>query len=148
VPFTIAVKNEAAVLGIAFDITENKKTEAERMKMIADIVQRNKDLEQFSYIISHNLRAPVATIIGLSELMQDAGHNKDEESYIKDGLYTSVKKLDNVIKDLNHILQIKNITNEKKEIVVFSELLFDIKLSIATLLKNENVIIKSGFYCY
>ena len=40
-------------------------------KITADLTQRNKDLEQFAYIVSHNLRAPVANITGLSEALAD-----------------------------------------------------------------------------
>src|SRR5207253_11214576 len=44
------------------DITERKNIELAGEKMTLDIIQRNKDLEQFAYIISHNLRSPVANI--------------------------------------------------------------------------------------
>jgi len=49
-PYIPAGKKQKAVLGIAEDITERKAAEVERLKMIDHIVQRNRDLEQFSYI--------------------------------------------------------------------------------------------------
>ncbi|MFT7189283.1 MAG: signal transduction histidine kinase, partial [Sediminicola sp.] len=55
------------IYGSLQDITERKNTETERTKMISDIFQRNSNLEQFSYIVSHNLRAPTANIIGFVE---------------------------------------------------------------------------------
>src|ERR1700743_1791634 len=51
------------------NITEKKNADLEREKMTNDLVRRNQDLEQFTYIISHNLRAPVANIKGLSDLL-------------------------------------------------------------------------------
>src|SRR3569833_2720261 len=39
------------------DITERKLSDMERVRVTYDLVQRNKDLEQFTYIVSHNLRA-------------------------------------------------------------------------------------------
>jgi len=59
VPF-VTIKNEQAVLGISMDITGQLKVDEERRKIIKDIMQRNNSLEQFSYIISHNLRSPIA----------------------------------------------------------------------------------------
>ena len=145
VPYTLAGSNEKAVLGIALDITERKQAEMERTKIIADIVQRNKDLEQFSYIISHNLRAPVANISGIADILKFEGLADAEQADLMAELSTSVLKLDSVIKDLNYILQVKQEYSEYRENVDFANLLDDIKTSITNLVKNESVTIKSDF---
>jgi PAS domain S-box-containing protein len=145
VPYILAGKNEKAVLGIAMDITDQKQAEAEKAKIVADIVQRNKDLEQFSYIVSHNLRAPVANIIGLSELLKITKPDAEDNQVMMSELSASVNKLDIVIKDLNYILQIRNQLSEKREPVIFSELLTDIKVSIGNMLNNENVKVIGDF---
>ncbi len=145
VPYTVALTNEKAVLGISMDITQQKRTESERSKMTADIVQRVKDLEQFSYIVSHNLRSPVANISGLAEILQiPAIGGGDREKLISE-LGTSVKKLDEVILDLNYILQIKHKESKQQERVRFSELVDSIKGSIESQIKNEGVQIITDF---
>jgi len=53
------------------EITAAKNAELEREKITADLIQHDKDLEQFTYIISHNLRAPVANILGLADMMRN-----------------------------------------------------------------------------
>jgi PAS domain S-box-containing protein len=116
VPYTIAGKNEKAVLGIALDITEQRAVNA-------SLVQRNKDLEQFSYIISHNLRGPVANILGLTEMLQTEGLGGEDETALLQGIGFSVKKLDRVIADLNHILEFRNTAGQPREWVSFDELL-------------------------
>ncbi|MEI9912059.1 MAG: PAS domain-containing protein [Bacteroidota bacterium] len=131
--------NPQALLGIFQDITERKHAETERIKMVNDLMLRNKDLEQFTYIISHNLRAPVANIIGIADTIHSMQLDLEKEKAMKGYLITSVKKLDEVIKDLNQILQVKRDVNEKKEIVRFSELLADIQLSIDSLIRKEDV---------
>jgi PAS domain S-box-containing protein len=138
-------KNQPSLLLLFNDITEKKQAESERIKIIADIVQRNKDLEQFSYIVSHNLRAPVANIIGLSEeLIQDV-HSAEDLKIFREYLCTSAKKLDNIIINLNKILQVKKQINEKKEMVNLSILINEIQDDIQSPVKKEKVKIKVDF---
>ena len=145
IPFVVAGTNEKAVLGISFEITEQIRVEKEREKMVADIIQRNLDLEQFSYIVSHNLRAPVANILGLSALMDLPGENIISIAELMDSLTVSVKRLDGVISDLNYILQVREDINEHKEIVHFSELVKDIKISIENVIRSADVSIITDF---
>jgi PAS domain S-box-containing protein len=125
--------------GIAHDITEQKLVSAEREKLLADLVKRNNDLEQFSYIISHNLRAPVVNILGISDLIRAGGLEKEDEKILMTGLESSVSRLDEVINDLNYILQLNSKGQQNKEWVKLSELINDIKSSISSEIINEQV---------
>ncbi len=127
------------------NITDRKTADTEREKMTADLVKRNADLEQFTYIVSHNLRAPVANIIGLSAMLEDLEVQHEDDAGILKALGTSVNKLDNIIIDLNHILQINSEINEKIEDVKFSGLVRDITESIGYLIKRENVLVNVDF---
>lgn len=140
------MENVIGLIIASEDITQRKRTETEKEKITTDLMQRNKDLEQFAYIISHNLRAPVANIIGLGVLLQNrsVGNEKDLDRLIK-GIGESTEKLDNVIADLNLILQTTQNIVEYKEIVKFDDLVYDIKTSISTLIQLENVTITTDF---
>ena len=133
------------LFGIFQDITERKLAEMERTKMVSDIMQRNTELEQFGYIISHNLRAPVANIIGASEALNDPGLSTEDKEMLNNGINLSVTKLDNVVKDLNHILEVKSEITDTKEIVHFSTLADDIKRSIQNLIDKYNIKINYDF---
>jgi signal transduction histidine kinase len=123
--------------GIIQDVTERKLAEIERKKMVNDLMIRNSDLEQFAYIISHNLRAPVANIIGASAALNDLEVTDEDKEVLNRGIKTSIMKLDDVVQDLNQILQVKSSVNETREIVLFSDLVKDIKSSIKNLLKQD-----------
>ncbi|MBS1520246.1 MAG: PAS domain S-box protein [Bacteroidetes bacterium] len=127
------------------DITERKLSDMERVRVTNDLVQRNKDLEQFTYIVSHNLRAPVANIIGLSHLLNVLDLDDTEYEEIKLALHTAITMLDNTIIDLNHILEVSSKANELSEQVSFSALVADITLSLNHLIESERAVISYHF---
>lgn len=137
--------NHGVMLSIT-DITERKQAELERVKITQDIVQRNNALEQFAYIVSHNLRAPVANIIALSNSLANDETEDDEqkEIFIK-ALNSSAQKLDDVVLDLNHILRISQRINEKMEVVYFQQVVDDVKASLARQISSEGAMLITNF---
>lgn len=94
--------------GTQTDITALKKSEIELAKLAKDLYRQNRDLQQFTYIVSHNLRSPVASALGLLNLLNTA--DKDSEIYqtILTNLNTSIRQLDTLLKDMNTILSIRD----------------------------------------
>jgi PAS domain S-box-containing protein len=127
------------------DITERKITDLERERMTADLVQRNSDLEQFTYIVSHNFRAPVANIMGLTNMLNSFDLDVNESNEVKTALTASINNLDQIIMDMNHILQVSTRINDKTEIVSFQQLIEEINLSLNNLMQNENVKVTFNF---
>lgn len=121
------------------DISAQKVSEYEKAQMMNDLIQRNKDLEQFAYIVSHNLRAPVANIIGVTNFMKMPDIDPEENTQMVGALNKSVVALDNVIKDLSLILQIRREINEQKTLIRFSEIMDEIQLAIENLIQKESV---------
>ncbi len=139
---------DGSLLGLSIaarNITERKLLEIEKTRITNDITQRNKDLEQFTYIVSHNLRSPVASILGLSILLDTPGIDEKTRKECFKGFVSSVKNLDNTIIDLNYILQARKEISEKKELVGFSDIVNSIKESISNLIAKEDVKINIDF---
>ena len=97
--FLIRDKNGKAIrmIGAMQVISVRKKAEAELKVFADDLYKRNKELHQFGYVVSHNLRAPVANIMGLTMLLETEIDDADTvEKCVKD-LKTSISSLDKVI---------------------------------------------------
>lgn len=132
------------LLGVVQDITERKLIEDEREKMTLNIIQHTKNLEQFASIVSHNLRAPVANILGLANILQNNISETDKVKSLQ-FLFKATEQLDVVLKDLNKILQVKAEINEYKEEINFNNLVKSIKSSIHTQIEEETVDIITDF---
>ncbi|WP_339812865.1 PAS domain-containing protein [uncultured Imperialibacter sp.] len=128
------------LVGAMRDVTSEKVLQIERDKITSDLAQRNESLEQFAYIVSHNLRAPVANILGLSNVLQHPNLDAATIDTCIKGLESSTNSLDKVIIDLNKILQVRSvINNSAKEVVILQEVVEDIKTSIDYMFENEGV---------
>jgi light-regulated signal transduction histidine kinase (bacteriophytochrome) len=97
---------------------QNRKLEeAVKMRTI-QLEQSNKDLESFVYHASHDLRAPLRSIIGFSELLKTGFRNKlgKEGEERLDFILASGKKMDHVIDDLLTYSKVSSIDLVKTEI--------------------------------
>lgn len=145
IKFTPAGSLCPVALGVASDITEIRAVSAERDQIILDVIRRNNDLEQFSYIVSHNLRAHLANILGITNLLEMGLVEKEEEETLLTELGTTSKKLDRVVRDINTTLQVRTGISEKKENVCLSSLVKEATESIYALRGEANFEIRSNF---
>ncbi|GAB3852030.1 hypothetical protein GCM10028822_19300 [Hymenobacter terrigena] len=111
------IHNEAGQLtqyvAIQQNITYRKEVEASQAAMTQDLYRHNRDLQQFTYVISHNLRAPLANALGLATVLTKADKNTDVFATTLTHLRQSMVQADDVLKDLNLVLSIR----DKKDIL-------------------------------
>ncbi len=58
-------------VGVHTDITARKQAERDRERLIEALAKSNQDLDQFAYIASHDLKAPLRGIANLSHWIED-----------------------------------------------------------------------------
>ena len=63
-----------------YDFTERKRTEEELIRQKVELARSNAELENFAYLIAHDLRAPLRGVNGFSHiLLEDYAGGLDEE---------------------------------------------------------------------
>jgi len=126
------------------DITKIKELELQQEKTIQDLTQRNNDLDQFSQMVSHNVRGPLTTIMGLANLLTTPDESVGIDFFIE-GIITSSRKLDTVIRDLNNILRIRNEISEVKTQVALADLIDEVRSGLSSLIQQSNAQIYCNF---
>lgn len=129
-------------ISIQRDITEQKKQEKEKEQLIRELTQNNKDLKQFSYITSHNLRAPLSNLTGLLNLIEDIPIENNDLKLILNGFSKSTHLLNETINDLVKVVIIKDNPSIKKEEVTFSEVFESVFVQLNYLIDQHKPIIK------
>lgn len=133
-------------ISIKREITKQKIQEKEKEQLISELTQNNKDLRQFSYITSHNLRAPLSNLIGLLNLIEKINIQDEELNLIIDGLSKSTQLLNETILDLGKVViirdnpsitktninvydSVKNVMNQINILIEQTSIEFDIKIN-------------------
>ena len=109
-----------------------------------ELVKQNIQLEQYGYIIAHNLRGPVARILGLSNLINH-GFDPSKDAEILTQLHTSAEELDTVIHDLNVILDIKKGLQNSYETLDLADRVEKVKNALRDKIAESNTTINYDF---
>jgi len=95
-------ETDVVVLAVVRDITERREAERKLLESKAELERSNKELEQFAYSVSHDLRAPLQHIIGFAGMLrEDYAEKLDEKGghYIN-RLRTGAEKMQQIINAL------------------------------------------------
>ncbi len=142
------IYKDGEVIGTACfsrNISESKKNIHEKEMLIQQLSQNNKDLQQFAYITAHNLRGPIANLLGLTNLLDSYKVRNKELCQILDGVKKASQSFDETIRDLSSILTIKDNPSIVNEKLLFSAGLKKAQDQCARFIEESRAIICADF---
>jgi PAS domain S-box-containing protein len=90
------------MLGTGRDVTERRRLEEERDRLLADERQAGEFREAFIDVISHELRTPITTILGLTQILVRPGGAEDSErrTMLLEDVRAESERLHRLVEDL------------------------------------------------
>jgi len=89
----IFINNRSARVVLVNDITE-------RLRYVEAIEQQNQKLQEIAWMQSHVVRAPVARLMGIVDLIKNYTHSENEQNELLDHILISANELDGIIRDI------------------------------------------------
>ena len=142
--FPIQRQNKETLIGgFTIDITKRKIAENKVNYYIDELERNNKELEEFNYVASHDLREPLRTITSYCELLkEDIGDdlNKDATEDI-DFITDASNRMNVLIQDILQLSRAGRVEFVDEEVdlnIVLSNIIKDLELKI----NESNAIVK------
>ncbi len=133
----IQQKNNELGIEVARQTRDLKQTNHE-------LIEQNTRLEQFAFIISHNLRAPMARLVGLSAIL-DLTTDAQETAEIVRLMVKSTQDLDQVIKDLTLILGVQKMNTKALSDIALEPLLQKVVATLEPEIQETKTKVTSDF---
>ena len=132
-------------ISIQRDVSERKHREIEREQLIKDLNQSNEDLKHFSYITSHNFKAPLSNLIGFLDIVDEMPIENPVLAQIIQGFRVSTHLLNDTINDLIKILIIRDTDLLEKSDTSFALIMSQVLAQVENLVTESEAEIVTDF---
>jgi len=107
-------------LVIGRDVTDRRRSEAEREALIRALEAKNAELERFTYTASHDLRSPLVTIGSYLSHVEDAAERGDLKALRADieRIRKATVKMDLLLKDLLELSRIGHVLGPSERVAL------------------------------
>ncbi len=134
------------------EITQEVQT---KQRLKAEIVEHektgtlltnsNRELQQFAYITAHNLRSPVANIMGLIDLYDQKNPTEPFNKIIVENLSKASINLDGIVRDLYQIIDIRRAIDNAQQKINIKQSFNRVKDSIIQQVAIAGALIETNF---
>lgn len=145
-------ESEAQQRRLAEELAEmNRNLERRIQERTAQLEAANKDLEAFSYSISHDLRAPLRYIDGFSQVLAESSFEKldDDARSALQNIRNATQKMGELIDGMLHLSR-QTRQSLKRENVDLTLLAREIEQDLRRLQpdRQAKVVVEEGLYCF
>ncbi len=126
------------------EIIQRKKHEAGLEKISKELQLSNKELQQFAYLTSHNLRAPVSNLLSLVKLFDKESLTEKNSIYFNK-IELSTNNFNQMLADLNEIIFARKEEHAALQIISFNDELNKVKISISEVIRETQLILYTDF---
>ena len=113
------IKNDVeTVIAMVRDVTSRKWAATERDRLIDELEIKNAELEQFTYTVSHDLKAPLITISGFLGFVREDVEAGDRERLERDmkRISDAAAKMQKLLGDLLELSRVGRLINEPEAV--------------------------------
>ncbi len=139
-----AVDYTGEVFAIARDITKVIRQEQKIEATLQELIAKNKQLEDYAYITSHNLRSPVANIFMLTKFLEETTLTEEQRNYT-DMIKDSAEVLNKTMKDLINVVQINESTDIIIQNISLQEMCTEVKRQLSVKIMETQAKIITNF---
>lgn len=124
------------------DLTEMKKLERELLEKTRRLEESNRKLEEFSHVVSHDLKQPLRTIQAFTQFLLEDYQDKLDEQGVRflQSLHRSSVRMKNLIDDLLKLSRIGT-KREPLEPVDVGEVLSEVRDDLGATLKDVELVL-------
>ncbi|WP_240773413.1 response regulator [Pontibacter sp. SGAir0037] len=127
----------------------NQELEERVNERTKELLRVNRDLDNFVYTASHDLKAPINNIEGLvvalSETLREKEAYLDEVKPLMHMMDDAIKRFKLTLQDLTEVAKIQYEEAASRDIINFQDILEDVKLNIVDLIQEHEAIIEDDF---
>ncbi|MFD2585798.1 ATP-binding protein [Croceitalea marina] len=106
---------------------------------------QNQELEDFSYVVAHDLKAPLSNLKSLIKIVLSTNDISDELYPMVDRIGKVAEVMCSKIRGINDVMAVKSSFGEKHQKILFAEIIENIKLTHSEEIINSRTIIKEDF---
>lgn len=132
--------NYVGILGVSFDITERKKME-EDLKIAKEKAEAsNRAKSQFLAVVNHELRTPLASIVGLVDFLKQVDLPAREEQNIIEAIENCTRHLLGLVNDVLDVSKLEaGKYNVRHNVVNVSSLIQEVQGIVNSLAVNKGL---------